>query len=191
MGGNSSNEFIENEVVASGQISVERGLFDAESGLYRDDLATPAAEEFELSHRLRDQGIRILLATGIIALHDHPLAIESLCKQQYKHAVGCAEAAVKYPATRQIKSLDNVITVNGPIPSGSSAGKVFKSAVRSALAIKPLRAALMNGVKLIERIVPQDALLLPLYRITMSLYFIAGVRDGLRRYSSSSNIEAG
>ena len=51
-GRGSSEEFVEVPFVASGQISVERAFFDAEQGVYRDDLATPAAaagEEFELA----------------------------------------------------------------------------------------------------------------------------------------------
>jgi len=72
-------EFIQVPIVASGQISVERVTFEAQQGVYRDDLATPAAEEFELSLRLRDSGIPILLATRIVAIHDHAVDIENMC----------------------------------------------------------------------------------------------------------------
>ena len=83
-------EFVQAPIVASGQISLERIMFDAEQGVYRDDLATPAAEEFELSLRLRDRGIPIFLATRIVALHHRAVDLESMCRQAYKHSVGCA-----------------------------------------------------------------------------------------------------
>ena len=63
----------------------------------------PAAEEYELSYRLRELGIPVLLATQIVAMHDHPVTLDSMCRQTFKHAMGCAEAAVKCPATHGVK----------------------------------------------------------------------------------------
>ena len=88
-----AEDFLPITVVASGQISVERAGFATENAVYRDDLVTPAAEEFELSMRLRRRGIPVLLAKRISALHDSPISLSALCRQQYKHGVGCAEAA--------------------------------------------------------------------------------------------------
>jgi glycosyltransferase involved in cell wall biosynthesis len=178
-------EFVPIGVVASGQISVERRMFDIEQGVYRDDLATPAAEEFELSLRLSKRGITVWLATRIVAMHDHPIAIDSLCRQQYKHAIGCAEAAVKYPATRTIKDLDAIISTNGGTGVIHSLPAAFKLATKRCLASRPARAILLRTVKLLERMLPRDAWLAPFYRATIGAYFYAGVRDGLQRYSAN------
>jgi hypothetical protein len=160
-------------------------MFDVEQGVYRDDLATPAAEEFELSLRLRGRGIAIWLATRIVAMHDHPIAIDSLCRQQYKHAVGCAEAAMKYPATRTIKDLDAIINTNGGAAVIDSVHAAFKHATKRCLALRPARVMLLRIVKLLERMMPRDAWLTPFYRATIGAYFYAGVRDGLQRYSAN------
>src|SRR5262249_43978437 len=110
-----SGEFVEVPVVASGQISVERGLFEAGQGVYRDDLATPAAEEYELSLRLRDRGIRILLAPQIVAIHNRSVEIESMCLQAYTHAMGCAEAVAKDPRTLDLRCVREMIQANGTV----------------------------------------------------------------------------
>jgi glycosyltransferase involved in cell wall biosynthesis len=178
------DEFAPMPVVVSGQLSVERAMFDVERGVYRDDLSTPAAEEYELSARLHQRGIPILLALRIVALHDNPFALDSLCRQQYKHALGCAEVAVKYPETRTIKSLDNIINQNGGSSSADKMPAAVKKAVRRCLAVKPARASLLNLVKVLEQVVPRETLLAPFYRATIGAYFYAGVRDGLRRYST-------
>lgn len=185
-GKDAAEEFVAIEVVASGQISVEREMFNVQEGVYRDDLATPAAEEFELSMRLRQEGIAILLATRIVALHDHPLNIASLCRQQYKHAVGCAEAAIKYPSTRGINSLDNIIAVNGlHAPTGSLTQRL-KWAAKRSFSARFSRAFLLSLAQIIERLAAQDRLLAPVYRAVMGMHFFAGVRDGLRRFGSQN-----
>ncbi len=180
----SQAEFISIPVVASGQISVERAMFDSEEGVYRDDLATPAAEEFELSLRLRKRGIAIWLASRIEARHDHPVALDSVCRQQYKHAVGCAEAAVKYPATRTIKDLDHIINSNGDSGAVNSIPASFKQAIKRCLALRPARSVLLNAVRLLEQVAPREPFLAPFYRATIGAYFYAGVRDGLEGYST-------
>src|SRR5579872_1915320 len=48
-------EFVRLRMVASGHLSVEKKMFDDGMGVYRTDLKTPAAEEFELSQRLEDR----------------------------------------------------------------------------------------------------------------------------------------
>jgi glycosyltransferase involved in cell wall biosynthesis len=180
-------DFIRIPVIASGQISVERAMFDVEQAVYRDDLATPAAEEFELSLRLQKRDIAIFLATRIVALHDHPIAIDSLCRQQYKHAVGCAEAAVKYPATRAIKELDNIINLNRGSARLDSRPAALKLTLKRCVALRPMRTMLLNTAKLLERVTPRDAWLAPFYRATIGAYFYAGVRDGFHRYSTSES----
>ena len=85
-------EFVPASVVASGQISVEPAAFDADAAVYREELANPAAEEFELAWRLRCRGVPILLATKVVAVqNDQPVTLDAVCRQQYKYGLGCAE----------------------------------------------------------------------------------------------------
>jgi len=100
--------------VASGQISVEREQFAGDAGVYASDLMTPAAEEYELAHRLRQRGTPILLVPALRALHDQAVEIAGYCRQQYKHGLGCGEAAAKQPELLGLPELARVIEANRP-----------------------------------------------------------------------------
>jgi hypothetical protein len=164
-------------------LSVERAQFDADQGVYRDDLATPAAEEFELSLRLRDRGIPILLATRIEAVHDQATRLADICRQAYKHSMGCAEAAVKYPRTVELQGLGEVIRANRPLAWADPAGWEFGKVVKALLSAGPARRALARVIAAVERVTPSRRLLWPLYRAALSAHMMKGVRDGLAAYS--------
>ncbi len=183
LGKDATEEFLRVTVVASGQISVERTMFDPNQAVYRDDLATPAAEEFELGLRLHDRGIPIFLATQIVALHDCTVDLESMCRQAYKHSMGCAEAAVKCPRTLELLGFRDVIQVNRPFARGDSAGVVLKKLARCLLCARPLRFSLLRAVRTLEQIAPQETLLAPLYKAALSSHMTSGVGDGLKAYS--------
>ena len=125
--------------VASGQISVEREQFAADAGVYSSDLVTPAAEEYELAHRLRRRGTPILLVPAMRALHDQAVEIASYCRQQYKHGLGCGEAAAKQPDLLGLPELARVIEANR---AGDSPRRV-RSGVKSVAARPAVRAALL------------------------------------------------
>ena len=160
-------------------------MFDSELGVYRDDLETPAAEEFELSLRLRERGIPILQATRIVALHNHPMVLESICRQQYKHAIGCAEAAVKYPATLGLGGLEQVIRVNSGSGREASTVEMLKRPIKRALATRRTRGAILRAVRIFERHFSPYSLLTFLYRTVIALHFFAGVREGFQIYSAN------
>lgn len=175
-------EFKQVAFVASGQISVERSMFDAQLGVYGQNLATPAAEEFELALRLRERGIQIVFAPKIVALHNHIVTIENMSRQAYKHGLGCAEVAVKYPATLCLPDLQNIIQVNRPIQRGEPLGLLLKKVLKQPWAGVKARARLLQAVQFIERKVPHILVLAPLYRAVLGLHLCAGVRDGYYRY---------
>ncbi len=180
----SDSTFISSHIVASGQISVERTTFDTEEGVYLDSLATPAAEEFELSLRLRQLGVPILIAPWIVAGHDHPVVIDSMCRQQYKHGIGCAEAAVKCPGTLELPDLQRIITVNGPISRVDTLGQVTKKLIKRLATPRLVRTTLLKVVQIAEFACPIRVILAPMYNAAISAYFCAGVRDGLKKYAS-------
>lgn len=190
-GRGASEEFLNISILASGQISFERSMFDRVKGVYRDDLATPAAEEYELSLRLRDRGVPILLATRITAGHDHPVTLRGMCGQAYKHGMGCAEAAVKCPRTMELHELDTIIKHNGPVTPEDSLSGVTRKLAKRLLSAGPVRHGLLAAVRGCETILPWDRLLGPLYRMLLGTFFFAGVRAGFRQFPSGRRVEVG
>lgn len=177
----SEEQFLRVDIPASGHISVERGMFDPVSAVYSDNLSTPAAEEFELAYRLQQSGIRILLAPRIVAWHDQRLDLGSVCRQQYKHALGTAEVLKKYPATRGLPVLERIVRTNLDPLQGLSL-KTFKRRALRYLASAPVRAGSLRTVELIQSVVPaESALLTWFYRAVVSAHYHAGLRDGSRR----------
>jgi glycosyltransferase involved in cell wall biosynthesis len=169
-------------IVASGQLSVERGTFSEEQGVYRDDLVTPAAEEFELSSRLLRRGTPILLADGIVAQHDSPTGIADLCRQQYKHGMGCGEAARRCPETLQLEQLARIITASTVGPSDSLSERRRKR-LKGVAASGVARGSVLRCAKVLERVAPQADALGVIYRMAIALHFHAGVREGLSRFA--------
>jgi hypothetical protein len=170
-----TTEFRSLSIVASGQLSVERRLFAGSEGVYRDDLVTPAAEEYELSLRLRRRGIPVLFAEGIVAAHDTSAALADACRQQYKHGLGCGEAARRCPETLEIDELAQIVR----------ASQSTRAGLKRLAISHPIRALVLNAARLTERLGPQFAALTPLYRLAISAHFLAGVRDGLERFSAA------
>lgn len=180
-----AEEFVRASIVASGQLSVERSMFDPAGGVYCDSLVTPAAEEYELSARLRQQGIPIYRASRLVALHDSPLGIADLCRQQFKHGVGCAEAARRCPESLALDELARVIrrsTTEGSDGLLAAGGK----RLRGIAASRWCRRAICWGARVAERTAPQADIFGPLYRLAVATHFLAGVREGLLRFAGAS-----
>jgi hypothetical protein len=167
-------------IVASGQLSVERAQFAAGGAVYSPEMVTPAAEEYELSFRLRERGIPVLAARRILALHDQPLDIASYCRQQYKHGLGCGEAAAKRPELLALGDLARIV-------AAARGERPFGGRLRKTVASRPgSRAALLGLARAFERMAaparPQSAA----YRAAIGAHFVAGVRDGLERFARTS-----
>jgi len=181
----SGQPYIPLTVVASGHISVERTLFDLNRGVYRDDLKTPAAEEYELSHQLRCRQIPILLASELEALHDSPTNLAALCRQQFKHGVGCGEVARRCPEALAIAELAHIVRTNSAFARPTLRDRVSTSL--KTLAATPAARALALAVgESAEALAPQADVLSPLYRLAIASHFTGGVREGLRRYGEAS-----
>jgi GT2 family glycosyltransferase len=187
----SAEEFVPVATVSSGHISVERAMFPPEEGVYSDNLSVPAAEEYELSLRLRDRGIPVLLAQRIVALHDHPVTLDSMCRQAFKHAMGCAEAAVRCPATLELQNVRNIMTANRPVIRCDTLSLICKKVAKRLLAMRRSRSAILWVTKRIERLTPSVALCAPLYRTVLGLHFFAGVRAGLDVFSEGMSESGG
>lgn len=173
-------EFVAVPIVASGQLSVEKSQFSDAGGVYATEMRTPAAEEYELSFRLRQRGIAILAAPRIVAVHDQPVDLVTYCRQQYKHGVGSGEAARKRPDLLALPELAQVVAAaEGRKASPIHAARVFVTA-------PPLRAGLLAVTQILERLPAPHRLRTAAYHATVSAHFVAGVRDGLARFAGKS-----
>lgn len=169
--------------IASGHLSVERAQFAAAGGLYREDLRTPAAEEFELSYRLRNQGIPMVFVSDIVGIHLQSAKLSALCTQQYKYGIGLAEAMAKCGDLRNMSELQAILRANEPPrladPLGIAASKIMK-----ALFIpRTTRRGVMLLASLLERTLREGALLHTTYRVLLGTHLHAGLREGRRLYS--------
>jgi hypothetical protein len=174
--------------VASGQISVEREQFATDEGVYSSDLVTPAAEDYELAYRLRRRGTPILLVPAMRALHDQAVEIESYCRQQYKHGLGCGEAAAKQPDLLGLPELARVIEANR---ARGDAPRSVRSGLKSLAARPAVRAALLALARAQEHLPVPRAVRDAAYRAAISAHFVAGVRDGLARFGRESGNATG
>lgn len=172
-GAGDPREFVPSAVPASGHLSVERSQFSSAGGVYRDDLETPGAEEFELGARLKSLGVPLYLATRITAIHDSPVALREFCSRQFKLGRGCAEAARRSPDALALPELRAVVdAARGPLKAAGSSGLA--------------RWAILGVASFLQGLAPDADALAPLYRLAIGAHFTGGVRDGLRRYGGSA-----
>jgi hypothetical protein len=171
------------QMVASGQLSVERRQFASRGGLYREDLRTPAAEEYELSYRLRSEGIPILFAPGIVGSHRQPVELSSMCAQQYKYGVGLAEAAAKCGNLDGMDELQAILRANKPLQQGDSFRESARNLVKIVLGAPELRPWTRRAVFLLEKVIQRGPILDLTYRAMLGASFYVGLQNGRRLYS--------
>jgi GT2 family glycosyltransferase len=160
--------------VASAHLSVERTTFAYEGGVYKEDLETPAAEEVELTHRLRERGIPIIFAMNGVATHLQPIDIVTVCRQQYKHGRGWAEALAKHPHVGNLPELLPLTTSSHGI-AGTIRGRVASTPI--------IRNCALCSYLIAKRCKVPRPLLRELYSIAVSCWYIAGLRAGFLRYA--------
>lgn len=172
------------EVVASGHLSVERRMF-VPDGVYRGDLRTPAAEEFELEHRLNTKGIPIIFASEAIGWHLQPTTIEEKCRQEFKYGVGAAEVVRKMDNIQSNGHLAPFSEVNGYIdrrrdPIWLILKKISKSLLSSRL-IRSIMVWLAGRLNCQGRLEPYA---FRYYDFVCGIYLFAGYRKGLKEFST-------
>lgn len=177
-----TEEFTKIDVVASGNISVEKEMFGGQ-GVYKDNLKTPAAEEFELEHRLVSSDIPIYIVNNAIGWHLQPATIQDKAKQEYKYGIGVAEVWLKISDVIKNEHIVQFIKVNGFINENDGAAQIAKKSFKRLISYKLFRTFFLKTTNLLEVILPFDALLFPLYRFLCGIYLFAGVRDGIKKFS--------
>jgi hypothetical protein len=160
------------EVVASGHLSVERATVAGWCHLYADTMRTPVAEEFELSLRLASQGIPVVLARDVVALHGRQISLDTFLRQQHGHGKGCGEAARIFPAVLAIDELRTVIERHTRTGPGALPWSVLRTGPGRRLLGRLARTA-------DHRPVPR-AIRSLVFTAAAGAAFSSGVRDGLR-----------
>lgn len=160
------------EVVASGHLSVERATVAGWERFYSDDMRTPVAEEYELSHRLASRGIPVFLAPDVVALHNRQVSLATFLRQQYGHGKGCGEASRRAPESLAVGELRAVVERHTRTGPGALPWSLLRTAAGCRLLSRLAGAADRGWVPRRARSVAFTA--------AAGASFSAGVRDGLR-----------
>lgn len=175
---NIDHEYVPVEVVASGNLSVEKKLFG--DRVYGDGLTIPVSEEFALALELRERNIPIYFARHISGWHLQPPTIRDSCIQNYKYGLGIAEVVAKMPEILKLEQIRNIYSHNTEL-------RGLKGSVKSFSTPGPVRKSLLSGIELMEKASVPDKLLFPLFRFSVGNYFAAGIRDGLKRFGPAAS----
>ena len=179
-------DFAAGDIVISGQLSIEKQMFKDYDYFYRDDLTTPAAEEFELSYRLHRLKIPILHAKHIVAIHNHHLTFSWLCSQQYKYGIGLGEVYVKYPDIIEFTRITGLLTRFGKPKLNDMPTVILKKTVKNLLMLGKSRKLLLQMAEKLEKTIPNSSRLNRIYGLTTSAHFWAGLKLGLKQFGSQS-----
>ena len=178
--------FIKVDIVASGNISVEKGLFER-GHIYCESLKIPAGEEFELSFYLKEKGVPVYFAKELKGWHLQPSTIEDSCVQNYKYGLGIAELAVKKPQVLRLRQPRRSYEANAQIRKEDSLSLKIKKSLRKKLVNTFVREKMLSTVKRLENVIPHDRFLFVLYRWVVGTYFAAGIVDGRKLFKKENS----
>jgi hypothetical protein len=173
-------KFIKIDIVASGNISIEKQLF-TDRDVYAPGLQIPVGEEYELSAYLSTQKIPIYFAPDIKGWHLQPTTITDSCKQNYKHGEGIAELAINRPDVLFLDQPRHIWEMNRSVEPSDPFQLKLKKVVRKWLATERVRNILLSTANTSTNILP-SILLFPLYRLVVGSFFVAGIADGTKRF---------
>ena len=180
-------KYVQVEIVASGNLSVEKKLFPDRS-VYAPGLQIPVGEEYELSAYLKERDIPIYYCPEIKGWHLQKATIEDTCVQNYKYGLGIAELAIKRPdVLERLTQPRTIFETNRSVQSADPVDIKLKKTIRRLTTSESVRKLLLAATKMAERSVRSDALLFKGYRIAIGTYFAAGIRDGITRFSKENS----
>jgi glycosyltransferase involved in cell wall biosynthesis len=165
------------DAITSGLLCVNKERLGNPANFYRDDMTVPAAEEHDVIVRFKDLGVPIYRACHISATHNHHLELEWLANQQYKYGMATAEAFIKNPRILQMERFAKM--KKGMEPRG------LKKWVKSILGSSKGKKMLFGYASRLEKRNP-DKPHHKIYTLLTAIYFYAGYREGLKRFSPGS-----
>ncbi|MBK8809919.1 MAG: glycosyltransferase family 2 protein [Acidobacteria bacterium] len=172
-----NEEFEEVDAITSGLLSVNKAQLPKLEKLYQDDLAIPAAEEYEIVARFHSLGIPINRARHICVIHNHHLRLGWLAEQQFKYGLGTAEAFSKYP---YIVAFERFAALKSSLDS-LGAFQV-RSILKMTAASRIGRNCLLKYVQISDRILKSSERNFVIGLMASAFYW-AGYREGLRRFA--------
>lgn len=177
-------ELLPQPVIASGQISFEKKQFNG-SGPYRDDLRTPAAEEYELSYRLQKQGIPIYLEARAKGEHLVNATVSDKAIQEFKYGNAVGECIYKVPELQNFEPYLKIYQTNCKIDfSKDSPLLILKKITKSVFSPAIIRKFLvMVGQAAAGSRLP-ESLKSKLLRWIFGINLQAGVREGMRKFQN-------
>jgi glycosyltransferase involved in cell wall biosynthesis len=169
-------KFQQVNAITSGLLAVNKKKITHPDFFYKDNLSTPAAEEYEIIARFHRLGIPIYMATHIQAVHNHHLNLSWLVQQQYKYGLGTAESFIKYP---EINQLDRFAELKRKLGGDKGMSRTKKFAASGFF-----RKLLLSYALITERIL-QNSNRNKLIGALTTAYFWAGYRDGKKKFSNT------
>ena len=151
-------------------------------GGFDESFTTPSSEDWDLTLRARQQGIRVLYHSGIRTLHSDwaSVSLDQFCERQRIYSVADALLWRKYGAASPRRT---VIWRNAPVEWGKEpAGLILRKGAKALLATPPGQVLLRRLAATAERVAPRSAFNWWAYDIAVAVAIYRGVREGLRRY---------
>lgn len=164
------------DAITSGLLCVDKAKLGSIDRFYSDDLAIPAAEEYEIIYRFHKMNVPIFNALHISAIHNHHLKLDWLVEQQFKYGMATAEAFQKYP---EIIELQTFATLHAKLEAIGGPG--FRNRVKAVFASAIGRSTTLALAKLLQRIGPARDLG-RLFGILAGANYWAGYREGKNRF---------
>ncbi|MCC2667973.1 MAG: putative glycosyltransferase [Armatimonadetes bacterium] len=151
-------------------------------GGFDESFTTPSSEDWDLTLRARQQGVRVLYHPGIRTLHSDwaSVSLEQFCERQRIYSIADALLWRKYGDASPRRT---VIWRNAPVSWGREpAGLVLRKGAKALLATPPGRWLLRQLCSAAERSAPRSSFNWWAYDIAVAVAIYRGVREGLRRY---------
>lgn len=181
-----STRAVKVEIVASGNLSVEKRLFK-ERDVYSPGLKIPVGEEYELSAYLLKNAIPLFFYPSIKGWHLQPVTIQDSCIQNYKYGLGIAELAAKRPDVLELRQPRFIFDANSPVKADDPFKLKIKKYLRRGMTNQMIRNAMLAAVSASEKLIRSDKILFPMYRLVVGNFFAAGIKDGREMFSGENN----
>jgi GT2 family glycosyltransferase len=162
--------------LATAHMTLRRSLFD-ELGGFDERFPRAGVEDWEFCLRATDRGCKLVLDNQLRLLHnDKRLTIEELCTREEWRGVSVGVLA-------RLRPLDYndspEVRENSPVRPGDSVRLRIRKAMKRALGVPLVLAALHRTLPVCERVLRPERLLHRLYTAVISVHYLRGFRTGL------------
>ena len=155
-------------------------------GGFDESFTIASSEDWDLGLRARQNGIRILYHPGIVVLHnDWAVSLAQFCKRQMMYSISDVLLWRKYGETSLRAQL---VRQNAPLDWISDGPKlIIKKMLKRLMATKAGERIAHYACSLVERCVPDGYWTRRMYELAVAIAIFRGVREGWRRYVTSSS----